>query len=34
MFNITVEKTSDSIFDISPMSIKRDWMDVTSEKHA
>ena len=34
MFNISVEKTPDSIFNIEPMSIKRDWMDVTSEKHA
>jgi len=34
MFNIKVEKTPDSIFNINPMSIKRDWMDDTSEKHA
>lgn len=34
MFNISVEKMAGSTFDISPMSIKRDWMDVTSEKHA
>jgi hypothetical protein len=34
MFNITVEKSQDSLFDISPMSIKRDWMDATSEGHA
>jgi hypothetical protein len=34
MINISVEKTCDSIFDISPMSMKRDWMDKTSEKHA
>lgn len=34
MFNISVEKTSDSLFDINPMSIKRDWMDATSENHA
>jgi hypothetical protein len=34
MFNISVEKTPDSLFDIQPMSIKRDWMDATSEKHA
>jgi hypothetical protein len=34
MFNISVEKMPGSIFDISPMSIKRDWMDNTSEKHA
>lgn len=34
MFNISVEKTQNSIFDIEPMSIKRDWMDVTAEGHA
>lgn len=34
MFNISVEKTPDCIFEISPMSIKRDWMDETSENHA
>ncbi len=34
MFNISVEKTPGCIFEISPMSIKRDWMDQTSEKHA
>lgn len=34
MFNISVEKTPDSIFNIEPMSIKRDWMDLTSQKHA
>lgn len=34
MFNISVEKMNGGIFDISPMSIKRDWMDVTSENHA
>jgi hypothetical protein len=34
MFNITVEKMFGCQFDITPMSIKRDWMDVTSEKHA
>lgn len=34
MLNISVEKTSDSIISIAPMSIKRDWMDVTPEKHA
>jgi hypothetical protein len=34
MLNISVEKTSDSTFDIVPMSIKRDWMDNTSEGHA
>lgn len=34
MFNIRVEKTQDSLFNIEPMSIKRDWMDATSENHA
>jgi hypothetical protein len=34
VFNISVEKMNGGIFDISPMSIKRDWMDVTSENHA
>lgn len=34
MFNISVEKMHGSVFKIEPMSIKRDWMDVTSEKHA
>lgn len=34
MFNISVEKTHGALFDIQPMSIKRDWMDVTSEGHA
>lgn len=34
MFNISVEKMNGSIFDIQPMSIKRDWMDLTSENHA
>lgn len=34
MYNISVEKTPGSFFEISPMSIKRDWMDQTSEKHA
>lgn len=34
MFNISVEKTQDSEFNIEPMSIKRDWMDATSDKHA
>jgi hypothetical protein len=33
MFNISVEKTQ-AVFDIQPMSIKRDWMDATSENHA
>jgi hypothetical protein len=34
MLNISVEKTQDSKISISPMSIKRDWMDATPEKHA
>jgi hypothetical protein len=34
MYNIKVEKSQDSLFEISPMSIKRDWMDATSENHA
>lgn len=34
MINISVEKMDGCIFEIHPMSIKRDWMDVTSEKHA
>jgi len=34
MYNISVEKYTWSNMEISPMSIKRDWMDATSEKHA
>jgi hypothetical protein len=34
VFNISVEKAPGCIFEISPMSIKRDWMDQTSENHA
>jgi hypothetical protein len=34
MLNISVEKTHNSYAVISPMSIKRDWMDNTPEKHA
>jgi len=34
MFNISVEKTPGCLFKIEPMSIKRDWMDATSENHA
>jgi hypothetical protein len=34
MYNISIEKTYKSIFNICPMSIKRDWMDATSEGHA
>lgn len=34
MLNISVEKTPGCIFEIFPMSIKRNWMDQTSENHA
>ena len=34
MINISVEKMYGNSFVISPMSIKRDWMDATSENHA
>jgi hypothetical protein len=34
MIEIFVEKTNGSIFEISQMSIKRNWMDDTSDKHA
>jgi hypothetical protein len=34
MLNIAVEKTQHSPIHIAPMSIKRDWMDATPEKHA
>lgn len=34
MYNISVEKAPGCIFEINPMSIKRDWMDETSENHA
>jgi len=34
MLKILVEKMQGSDFNISPMSIKRDWMDLTSENHA
>ena len=34
MINISVEKMPGNSFVISPMSIKRDWMDATSENHA
>jgi hypothetical protein len=34
MFNISAEKMNGALFDIAPMSIKRDWMDDTSEGHA
>jgi hypothetical protein len=34
VYNIIVEKMPGCIFEINPMSIKRDWMDATSENHA
>jgi hypothetical protein len=34
MIKISVEKMQGNTFAISPMSIKRDWMDATSENHA
>lgn len=34
MIEISVEKTNGSIFEISQMSVKRNWMDETSERHA
>jgi hypothetical protein len=34
MYNILVEKMPGCIFEVEPMSIKRDWMDATSENHA
>jgi hypothetical protein len=34
MLNISVERFPNSPIIIAPMSIKRDWMDVTPEKHA
>ncbi len=34
MFNILVEKMQGNPFDIAPMTIKREWMDATSENHA
>jgi hypothetical protein len=34
MLNISVEKKPGSVIDIASMSIKRDWMDLTPEKHA
>lgn len=34
MLNISVERIPNCKLNISPMSIKRDWMDVTPEKHA
>ena len=34
MIEISVEKMHGSIFEIAPMSVKRNWMDETSERHA
>ena len=34
MLNIAVEKNSYSKMNIAPMSVKRDWMDATPDKHA
>jgi hypothetical protein len=34
MLNIVVEKYQDSVIGVAPMSIKREWMDETPEKHA
>jgi hypothetical protein len=34
MFNISVQKGHGCFFNLQPMSIKRDWMDETSEGHA
>lgn len=34
MIEISVEKMHDSIFEIDQMSVKRNWMDQTSERHA
>jgi hypothetical protein len=34
VFDISIEKTKNSSFDVFPMSIKRDWMDDTSDNHA
>ena len=34
MYRISVQKQQGSLFTIAPMSIKRDWMDQTSENHA
>jgi hypothetical protein len=34
MFNVSVEKQDYSTMQITPMSIKRDWMDQTSDNHA
>jgi hypothetical protein len=34
MLNISVEKSDYSPLSVAPMSIKRDWMDLTPDKHA
>jgi hypothetical protein len=34
VFDILIEKFEGNLFTIEPMSIKRDWMDQTSENHA
>ncbi len=34
MLKISAEKSPGALFNIAPMSIKRDWMDITSEGHA
>jgi len=34
MLKLTAEKFPDSLVTISPMSIKREWMDLTPDKHA
>lgn len=34
MLNISVEKIRNGAMAVAPMSIKRDWMDLTPEKHA
>ncbi len=34
MFKISAEKSHGALFNIAPMSIKREWMDATSEGHA
>ena len=34
VFKISAEKSHGALFNIAPMSIKREWMDATSEGHA
>jgi hypothetical protein len=34
VLKISAEKSPGALFNIAPMSIKRDWMDITSEGHA